>query len=82
MTGILLVYVIPVFADLFNSFGQALPAPTQFVINLSNFTISYFWLLLGGIIATIAGFVFAYAHRPRPLLASTGSCSASPSSAT
>jgi type IV pilus assembly protein PilC len=50
--------VIPVFADLFNSFGQALPAPTQFVINLSNFTVAYFWFIVGGIIAMIAGFVF------------------------
>jgi type IV pilus assembly protein PilC len=39
VTAILLVYVIPVFAELFSSFGQALPAPTQFVINLSNFTV-------------------------------------------
>jgi len=39
VTGILLIYVIPVFAELFSSFGQALPAPTQFVINLSNFTV-------------------------------------------
>ncbi len=58
VTGILLVYVIPVFADLFNSFGQALPAPTQFVINLSNFTIKNFWLIVGGIIGTIAAFVY------------------------
>jgi type IV pilus assembly protein PilC len=59
VTGILLVYVIPVFAELFNSFGQALPAPTQFVINLSNFTINNFWFILGGMIATAGGFVFA-----------------------
>jgi type IV pilus assembly protein PilC len=59
VTGILLVYVIPVFADLFHSFGQALPAPTQFVINLSNFTISNFWLIIGAMIATGGGFVFA-----------------------
>src|ERR1043166_2339596 len=39
VTGILLIYVIPVFAELFSSFGQALPAPTQFVISLSNFTV-------------------------------------------
>jgi type IV pilus assembly protein PilC len=39
VTAILLIYVIPVFAELFSSFGQALPAPTQFVINLSNFTV-------------------------------------------
>ena len=58
VTGILLVYVIPVFAELFNSFGQALPAPTQFVINLSNFTINNFWIIVGGMIAVAGGFVF------------------------
>lgn len=58
VTGILLVYVIPVFAELFNSFGQALPAPTQFVINLSNFTIGNFWFIVGGMIAAAGGFVF------------------------
>jgi type IV pilus assembly protein PilC len=50
VTAILLIYVIPVFAELFAGFGQALPAPTQFVINLSNFTVRYFPL-----IATAAG---------------------------
>lgn len=61
VTGILLVYVIPVFADLFASFGQALPAPTQFVVNLSNFTITYFKYLLGAVIASI--FVFRQVKR-------------------
>jgi type IV pilus assembly protein PilC len=57
VTAILLIYVIPVFAELFSSFGQALPAPTQFVINLSNFTVKFFpyiaavFVLLG--IATV-----------------------------
>lgn len=37
VTTILLIWVIPVFAEVFSSFGKALPAPTQFVINLSNF---------------------------------------------
>jgi type IV pilus assembly protein PilC len=41
VTLILLVFVIPVFSELFSSFGQALPAPTQFVINLSNFVVAY-----------------------------------------
>ena len=30
-----------------SSFGQALPAPTQFVINLSDFTIAYFSYIIG-----------------------------------
>ncbi|HVO24982.1 MAG TPA: type II secretion system F family protein [Candidatus Margulisiibacteriota bacterium] len=51
VTAILLIFVIPVFAELFGSFGQALPAPTQFVINLSNFTIAYFHYMFGVLIA-------------------------------
>lgn len=38
VTVVLLIWVIPVFAEVFSSFGKALPAPTQFVIDLSNFT--------------------------------------------
>lgn len=51
VTTILLIFVIPVFAELFGSFGQALPAPTQFVINLSNFTIAYAHYIVGVFIA-------------------------------
>jgi type IV pilus assembly protein PilC len=51
VTAVLLVWVIPVFAELFSSFGHALPAPTQFVINLSNFTIAYFYFMIAGAIA-------------------------------
>jgi type IV pilus assembly protein PilC len=60
VTGILLVYVIPVFAELFHSFGQALPAPTQFVINLSGFTIAYFWYIVVAIVGAIGGVVVTY----------------------
>jgi type IV pilus assembly protein PilC len=51
VTAVLLIYVIPVFAELFGSFGQALPAPTQFVINLSNFTVAYFPYMIGVVVA-------------------------------
>jgi type IV pilus assembly protein PilC len=50
VTTVLLVWVIPVFAELFSSFGKALPAPTQFVINLSNFTIAYFPYISGTVV--------------------------------
>lgn len=36
VTAILLIFVIPVFADMFSSFGEALPLPTQIAINLSD----------------------------------------------
>lgn len=54
VTAVLLIYVIPVFADLFSSFGKALPLPTQFAINLSYVTIAY----LKYIIAAVGGTIF------------------------
>lgn len=37
VTSILLIFVIPTFAELFQGFGSTLPAPTRFVIALSDF---------------------------------------------
>ncbi|RMG58714.1 MAG: type II secretion system F family protein [Deltaproteobacteria bacterium] len=50
VTIVLLVYVIPIFAKMFTDFGQALPAPTMFVINLSNTVRQYFYVFLIGIV--------------------------------
>jgi len=60
VTAVLLIWVIPVFAELFSSFGQALPAPTQFVINLSNFTIAYIHWIGGVVILAIVALRQAY----------------------
>ncbi len=60
VTAILLIYVIPVFAELFSSFGQALPAPTQFVINLSNFTVRYFPYIAAVFILFVFGVAWFY----------------------
>src|SRR5262245_10203862 len=60
VTAILLIYVIPVFAELFSSFGQALPAPTQFVINLSNFSVKYFPYIAGAFVLLGVGIVWLY----------------------
>jgi len=46
--AVILIFVIPVFEDMFASFGSALPAPTQIVVNLSRFMKSNFhWVLIG-----------------------------------
>ncbi|MEN9662080.1 MAG: hypothetical protein RL324_1029 [Verrucomicrobiota bacterium] len=37
LVNVLLIFVIPVFADMFKDFGAKLPAPTQMLINLSDF---------------------------------------------
>lgn len=49
ITAFLLVKVVPVFDDIFTSFGAPLPAPTQFLVNFSKLVRHYFPLLvLGG----------------------------------
>jgi type IV pilus assembly protein PilC len=49
---VIMLFVIPAFEDVFTSFGGELPAPTQFVIALSKFFVSYwyiiFFVLFGG----------------------------------
>ena len=47
VTAVLLIFVIPTFADLFKDFGSALPLPTQIVINLSNFAVAWWYLISG-----------------------------------
>lgn len=37
LVNVLLVFVVPTFADMFTDFGAELPAPTQFLIDLSDF---------------------------------------------
>ena len=49
VTSILLIFVIPTFAELFNDFGSSLPLPTQIVIGISNFVVSYWYLIFGSI---------------------------------
>jgi type IV pilus assembly protein PilC len=42
ITTFLLIKVVPVFAEIFSGFGAKLPAPTQFLIDLSNVVKKYF----------------------------------------
>jgi type IV pilus assembly protein PilC len=46
VTIILMLKVVPVFQDMFNSFGADLPAFTQMVVNMSKWTQKYWWLLI------------------------------------
>lgn len=58
VTAILLIFVVPVFEDLFQSFGADLPSFTKFVIGLSEWAQEWWWTVFGGI--GIAGYVFVY----------------------
>ena len=48
---VLLIFVIPVFANMFESFGGQLPGPTQFVVDVSNFIRNTWYILFPSIIA-------------------------------
>ena len=50
ITAVIMIFVIPVFADLFKSFGADLPAPTLVVMAMSSFFISYWWAIFGIVI--------------------------------
>lgn len=51
--AILLIKVVPVFANTFQSFGSELPAFTQFVMDISDFVIAWWFVMLVAIIATV-----------------------------
>ncbi|MGB5258892.1 MAG: type II secretion system F family protein [Gammaproteobacteria bacterium] len=53
--GIISIFVIPAFADMFRSFGAELPLPTRILMAISDFMVAYWPMLLGGIIAAIIG---------------------------
>lgn len=59
--GVILVFVIPAFEKMFADFGGALPAPTQVVINMSNFVQDYILVIIGFIILSIFAFKKVYA---------------------
>ena len=44
---VIMIFVIPSFKEVFTSFGADLPAPTLFVIAMSEFFIAYWWLIFG-----------------------------------
>jgi len=61
VTSILLIFVVPVFEEIFNSFGADLPAFTMLVIGISEFMQAYWYLALA--IIFVAGFLFKKAHQ-------------------
>jgi type IV pilus assembly protein PilC len=60
VTALLLLKVTPVFAKMFADFGQALPAPTQFVVDMSEWAQAYAGYAFAGIIAVSVAFTYTY----------------------
>ena len=49
ITAIIMIFVIPAFKDLFSSFGANLPAPTLFVMAISDVFVQWWWAIFGGV---------------------------------
>ena len=56
VSAILLIFVVPTFADMFEGFGAELPAFTLFVVGLSDTLVDNVWFFIAGIAAAIYGF--------------------------
>jgi type IV pilus assembly protein PilC len=65
ITAVIMIFVIPAFKNLFSSFGADLPAPTLFVMALSDFFVAYWWLIFGSLGGGIFFFLQAWKRSPR-----------------
>lgn len=57
VTAVLLIFVIPTFAELFEDFGAGLPLPTQIVINLSEFVVNNSFIIFGSMVTLFVLFI-------------------------
>ena len=65
VSAILLIFVVPQFQQVFQSFGADLPAFTKMIIGASDFMIAWWWLILAWVIGMGFGFI-ALKKRSQP----------------
>lgn len=63
VVALLLLKVVPTFEEMFAEFGQALPAPTQFVIDLSKWLQANFLYIVVGVV--VGGFSLRQFYRTK-----------------
>jgi type IV pilus assembly protein PilC len=57
ITAVIMIFVIPAFKQVFTSFGADLPAPTLFVMAVSDAFVQYWYLIFGIIGGGVYGFL-------------------------
>ncbi|GAB2722563.1 MULTISPECIES: type II secretion system F family protein [Comamonas] len=60
VVAIIMIFVIPAFKEVFTSFGADLPGPTLIVMGISDFFVSYWYLIFFGIGGSIYFFLQAW----------------------
>jgi type IV pilus assembly protein PilC len=58
--SVIMIFVVPAFKDVFSSFGADLPAPTLFVMAISDYFVKYWYLIFGLAIGGVMGFLQAW----------------------
>ncbi|WP_213953193.1 MULTISPECIES: type II secretion system F family protein [unclassified Variovorax] len=65
VVAVIMIFVIPAFKQVFSSFGADLPAPTLIVMAISEFFVSYWWLIFGVIGGGLYFFMQAWKRNER-----------------
>ncbi|RSZ58638.1 type II secretion system F family protein [Massilia atriviolacea] len=51
VTAVIMIWVVPAFKQVFESFGANLPTPTMIVMDISDFFVEYWWAIFGSLFA-------------------------------
>ncbi|HEY0335441.1 MAG TPA: type II secretion system F family protein [Stenotrophomonas sp.] len=65
VSAILLIFVVPMFEQVFKEFGAELPAFTLMIVAASNIMVSYWWLMLMVAGGLIFGLIYLYKRSPK-----------------
>jgi type IV pilus assembly protein PilC len=57
VVAVIMIWVVPAFKEVFASFGADLPAPTLFVMAISEFFVQWWYLIFGSIFGAIYFFI-------------------------
>ncbi|QBE67157.1 type II secretion system F family protein [Pseudoduganella lutea] len=64
VTAVIMIWVVPAFKEVFTSFGADLPAPTLFVMAMSEFFVNWWYLIFGGLFSAVYFFFQAWRRSP------------------
>lgn len=65
VVAVIMIFVIPAFKQVFSNFGAELPAPTLFVMAISEVFVKWWWLIFGGIGFGIYFFMQAWSRNEK-----------------
>lgn len=64
VTSVIMIWVVPAFKEVFSSFGADLPAPTLFVMAVSDIFVKYWYIIFGTVFGSVYLFFQAWQRSP------------------